>query len=213
MPDPKLDPLKDKRRKKGTQKKDLVSRLKRVRQSIASLTKRIEGVHKDRRKLASTKDPMAFDGCPVPPVLYMVFKDCRDHGISFGIISADRRDGVAQRFGHSSQKELWDCYQNFLATGRCACGSCNPANAPGHSTHEYRDGPNSYPYGSPDGTALKEPWKLGVDFRSNEECTRFCAAAANLGYHFWQPYNSGSELHHGNCKENPIPNLIKRGRV
>lgn len=38
------------------------------------------------------------------------------------------------------QSEFWDCYQNFLASGRCPanCGrsNCAPANRPGTSNHE-----------------------------------------------------------------------------
>lgn len=165
-----------------------------------------------RHKLRHSHAPQGFDGCPVSPIVHAVLTDCREHGINFTVISGDRRNHVAQRFGHSSQKQLWDCYQAYLATGHCNCGSCNPANPPGHSTHEYRDGSGSYPYGRPDGAKLA-PWMLGLDLASNEEASAFCAAANRLGYTFFQPYNTGSELHHVNLRHNPLPTLKKRNRA
>lgn len=204
--DPKADALHDKAKKLGTKKRDLLSRLKHVRQAISAVRKRRSKLHSERKHVTSSKDPIAFDTCPVSPVMDHVLHDCRDAKIPFGVISADRRDGIAQKFGHASQKELFDKWQagvpGFL-----------PANAPGHSTHEYRDGPNSFPYGSPDGSELKEPWKLGLDLRSNDEATKFCKDAAALGYQFWQPYPTTSEAHHVNLKANPIPTLIRRGKL
>lgn len=159
---------------------------------------------KHREHLRRSKTPQRFDTCPVSPILHHVLTDCREHGLHFAVISADRRDGIAQKFGHQSQQELWDLYQS---------GHGNPANPPGHSTHEYKDGPGPYPYPPiPDGKALK-PWMLGLDLASNDQASYFCQAAAHLGYAFYQPYNSASELHHVNLREDPLPNLIKRGRV
>lgn len=171
-------------------------------------------VQRHRQHLRQSKSPKGFDTCPVSPILHAVLTDCREHGIAFGIISADRRDGIAQRFGHSSQLQLWNLYQS---------GQGNPANPPGTSTHEYRNGGTNPKYPGVSGSiayhtkfklgAILPPWALGLDFRSNDEASRFVQAAKGLGYEFFQPYNSGSELHHLCVATNPLPNLVKRGKA
>jgi hypothetical protein len=175
------------------------------------VSKGTKQVQAHRQHLRRSKSPKGFDGCPVSPIVHAVLKDCRDHGITFGIISADRRDGVAQKFGKSSQLQLWNLYQS---------GQGLPANPPLTSTHEYRNGGTSkYGTGTPayhtkfPVGAVLPPWGLGLDFRSNDEATSFIGHAKTLGYHFFQPYNTGSELHHLCIAENPLPNLIKRNRA
>jgi hypothetical protein len=168
-----------------------------------------------RQHLRRSKKPKGFDGCPVSPVVFEVLTDCRRHlDFSFQIISADRRDGVAQRFGHSSQKQLWDAYQ---------AGHGNPANPPLTSTHEYKNGGTNPRYPNVSGSpayhtkfrtgATLPSWALGLDFASNDQATAFIGHARDLGYHFFQPYQSGSELHHLCLADNPLPNLIKRNRA
>jgi hypothetical protein len=165
-----------------------------------------------RQHLRRSKKPKGFDGCPVSPIVHAVLSDCREHlDFKFQIISADRRDGVAQKFGHSSQLQLWNLFQH---------GKGLPANPPLTSTHEYKNGGTSkYGTGTPAyhtefkvGATLP-PWALGLDFASNDQATEFIGHAKDLGYHFFQPYNSGSELHHLCIAVNPLENLIKRNRA
>lgn len=182
--------------------------------SVASTRRR-------RRHLRRSKDPVGFDHTPVSPILHRVLSDCREHlQVRFEVISGDRRDGVAQHFGKMSQKELWECWVHFRDTGRCSCSSCNPANPPGTTTHTYRNGGTVngvtgtpayhtlFPFG-----AVLPPWALGLDLANNDQATALKEHATRLGYHFFQPYNSGSELHHLNMAANPLDNLIKRGRA
>lgn len=179
------------------------------------MAKQSKKVKRHRHHLRHSKKPKGFDTCPVSPIMHAVLTDCREHlRFHFRIISADRRDGIAQRFGHSSQKQLWDLYR---------AGKGLPANPPKTSTHEYKNGGTNRAYpgfsGSPayhtkfaTGATLP-PWGLGLDFESNAQASEFIVHARDLGYHFFQPYESGSELHHLCLAENPLENLIKRNRA
>lgn len=212
--DPKLDALHDRRKKLGTAKHELLARAQRVDRRIATVEKRVKGVHRDRDHLRHSYDPMAFDGCPVSPIVFVVLTDCRKHKVSFGVISADRRDGVAQRFGHSSQDELYIHFEH----GDPGYLPANPSNS---STHEYINGAHG---GTPlpsrgtwrrlaEGEHL-DPQLVGLDLRSNAEATAFCAAAAKLGWKFEQPYQTMSELHHVNLNmtlDQVLEHAIKRG--
>jgi hypothetical protein len=209
--DPKLDALHDRREKLGTKKRNLLAQVQRVDRRIATVEKRVKGVHKDRDHLRHSYDPMGFDGSPVSPVVFVVLTAARKRGVSFGVISGDRRDGVAQRFGHSSQDEL---YIHFIH-GDPGYLPANPSNS---STHEYVNGGNG---GTPAFPSVQfpvgghlPPWALGLDLRSNAEATAFCAAVkAKLGIEFWQPYPTTSEAHHVDMRHDPMPRLVKLGIV
>lgn len=66
------------------------------------------------------------------------------------------------------QAELYECSQNCRST----CSSCNPANRPGTSWHEYGDGIPSAPYA------------YAVDFVVNSALDRLRARAAEFGLVF-----------------------------
>jgi hypothetical protein len=184
--------------------RDLTHRIKDLRDRHGELSDAEKKAKRDG--LLSDYSPEAFDTCPVSHVVALVLDDCRDHGISFGVISGDRRDGIAQRFGHQSQAQV---YAAFLA------GTGLPANPPNSSTHEYVNGGNggTPAFSSAPAGAKLDASKLGLDLRSNAEASAFCAAAAKLGYDVFQPYKTGTELHHVCIRSNPVPNLVKRGRV
>jgi hypothetical protein len=187
------------------EQRDLTARIKDLRKRHGELSDAEKKAERD--KLLTDYTPEAFDTCPVSHVVALVLDDCRDHGIGFAVISGDRRDGIAQRYGHSSQAQAYYGHLN---------GDPNypyPANPPGHSTHEYRRGASGYPFPpGADGSQI-DASKLGLDLRSNAEASAFCAEAKKIGYDVWQPYNTGTELHHVVIRSNPVPNLVKRGRV
>lgn len=156
-----------------------------------------------RRHLRKDYDPISYgrERVPVSPVLNLTLKKVDDLEIvQFTVISGDRRAGVAERFGHSSQKFLF-LHQNDPGF--------NPANPPLTSTHEYRNGGQNPHYPGFVGTpafprmplgAHLTPHQLGIDMASNEEATAFCKATERVGLRFFQPYPTGSELHHVCCR-------------
>lgn len=168
---------------------------------------------KRRKHLRTSYDAVSYGSqtIPVSPILRLVLTECDKLGIPFVAISGDRRAGVAERFGHSSQAAL---YQGFIE-GR---PGFLPANPPGQSSHEYRNG------GAQGGPAFPRiargaklrPHQLGLDLASNAEATNFCNEAARHGLHFFQPYPTGTELHHICCRmgaKDLIRWLVKRGVI
>lgn len=196
--------------KAGTLEPGLRPALLGLRETTRTVVQ-IRKAKKRRDHIRHAYDPHAFDTCPVPPSIYLILGDCRDEGISFGVISADRRAGVAERFGHSSQAALYNHWRNgdpgYL-----------PANPPGSSTHEYFNGGNG---GTPAFPRLAvglhlPPNLLGLDLRSNAEATAFCRAADEIGWHFFQPYPTTSEAHHVCLRmpmEKTVRHLVKRGVI
>jgi hypothetical protein len=166
--------------------------------------------HEEIERLHRSKDPVAFgsDHAPVNHLIAHVLQDVQENGRPFTLISGDRRDGIAQRFGHESQQQVWDDYQ---------AGRGYPANPPGGSTHEYKNG-----FASGAGVAYHTQFKagadlpprgLGLDFASGAQAEQVMADAAKLGYKFFRPYPGGSEAHHLCLEEDPVPVLRKRGRL
>lgn len=163
------------------------------RPSAAARRKRARHTH-----LKTSRKPVKYgsQGVPVSEILSLTFTVCDKLRIPFVVISGDRRDGV-DLFGHSSQKYLWE-HQNDPGF--------NPANPPGTSTHEYRNGGTKNGYtGTPAypniaAGKILGPEHLGVDLGSNDQASQFCGDAAEHGLHFFQPYPTSSELHHVNCK-------------
>jgi hypothetical protein len=144
---------------------------------------------------------IAFDGTPVFHGLALVLQDARDHGWSGRLNSADRRKGVAERYGRMSQYALYVAYWVKHLPGY------NPANAPGRSTHELRS--DGIAYRGPVGRPLAW-WQLGLDVEQADELR---GVLKRLGYAAFRPYTSGSEAHHVNLRRNPRPRLRKRGRA
>ena len=143
---------------------------------------------------------IAFDGTPVFWGLAKALKRARQHGWQGQLNSADRREGVAERYGKQSQAKLYACFTNSEATGSCSCSSCNPANPPGRSSHELRaDGSDAFP--GPVGRVLRW-WELGLDC---SQSVQLVAKLGSLGYAVHRPYSSPSEAHHVNFKADPGP--------
>lgn len=161
------------------------------------LTTRIRKARRRRKHLRTSYDAVSFDGSPVSPVLALVLGQLRSkYGLDFGVISGDRRDGIAQKFGKSSQAQ---CYYGHL-NGDPAYPY--PANPPNSSTHEYVNGGNGGTPAFPRMAvgARLAPHQLGLDLRSNDEASAFCREAGRRGVRFFQPYPSGTELHHVCCR-------------
>jgi hypothetical protein len=169
----------------------------------AAVERRRNQAHHRRHHLETHYDPVAYgrEHVPVPPVLGLTLEKIdKLEIVQFTLISGDRRAGVAERFGHSSQTYLF-LHQNDPGF--------NPANPPLTSTHEYRNGGENPRYpGYVGGPAfprvpmgkLLGPQALGLDLASNGEATAFCRAVAKHGLDFFQPYPTGSELHHICCR-------------
>jgi hypothetical protein len=151
-----------------------------------------------RRRLRAT---VAFDGTPVFDGLALVLQDARDHGWSGRLSSADRRTGVAERYGRMSQYALYVAYWVKHLPGY------SPANPPGRSTHELRS--DGVAYRGPVGRPLTW-WQLGLDVSAPEELR---GVLKRLGYAAFRPYASGSEAHHVNLRRSPRRRLRKRGRA
>jgi hypothetical protein len=204
MPEPTPAELHDTTRRPGTRHHTARARAQQTNQHLRAASRRRKyKARKRRHHLKTHYDPIAYGGqhIPVSPILSLTLRHVdKLHIVSFTAISGDRRAGVAERFGHSSQLYLW-LHQHDPGF--------NPANPPGTSTPEYRNGGTSklspgyvggpaYPKVSTG--KLLAPHELGIDLASNEEATNFCHAVERVGLHFFQPYPTGSELHHVNCR-------------
>jgi GH25 family lysozyme M1 (1,4-beta-N-acetylmuramidase) len=151
---------------------------------------------------------IAFDGTPTFWGLGKALLRAREAGWRGKLSSADRRKGVAEKFGKRSQAALFECAQRKIQTGSCppACsGNCNPANPPGRSSHElFSDG---VAYDVAAGTKLAW-WQLGLDCEASEELLRL---VTRLGYKARRPYSKPSEAHHVNFTASPGPVLPQEG--
>jgi GH25 family lysozyme M1 (1,4-beta-N-acetylmuramidase) len=142
---------------------------------------------------------IAFDGTPVFWGLAKPLLRARRRGWSGTLNSADRRKGVAERYGKSSQARLRWCFERKRDTGSCPCSSCNPANLPGQSSHELCSDAAGFP--GPVGRALHW-WELGLDCSASDQLV---ALLRDLGYKARKPYSSPSEAHHVNFSRDPGP--------
>jgi hypothetical protein len=100
---------------------------------------------------------------------------------------------LLHRYGHSSQRELYDGWRRHLP-------GFNPANPPGFSTHELRSDGSAYPH-VPRGGKLSW-WQVGLDI-DDLHVDRFIAAGRRHGVSIWRPYPGGSEHHHVNLHRPP----------
>jgi lysozyme len=153
---------------------------------------------RDRSARMATRT-IAFDGAPIFWGLAKALQRARDRGWGGTLNSADRRKGVAERYGKQSQARLRWCFEQRRDTGRCPCPSCNPANRPGQSSHELRSDGTAFP--GPVGRALHW-WELGLDCSDSDQLV---ALLKTLGYKIRKPYSSPSEAHHVNFKRDPGP--------
>lgn len=166
-----------------------------LRKAQVAFAKRVIARHTPKPKLTET---VAFDGVPTFRGLALMLADARRHGWSGRLNSSDRRKGVAERYGKSSQARLYAGWIAHLA-------GFNPANPPGRSTHELRS--DAVAYAGPVGRPLQW-WQLGMDVSEPEELR---AVLARLGYAPFRPYSSGSEAHHVNLRRTPSARLKSRG--
>lgn len=143
-------------------------------------------------------ETVAFDNVPCFRGHAIILAECRRHGWKGRLNSADRRQGVAEKYGRMSQARL---YAGWVARK----AGFNPANPPGRSSHELRS----------DGVAYKGPvgrplawWQLGLDLSDSET---FIRVASSRGYSFRRPYSSASERHHVNLRKSPTRQLRNKG--
>jgi hypothetical protein len=139
-----------------------------------------------------------YDGTPVFRGLARALSDARKHGWQGRLVSADRRRGVAERYGKLSQAAL---YAGWIAHKL----GFNPANPPGRSSHELRS--DGVAYRGPMGRPLHW-WQLGLDVT---EAAQLVRVLNRLGYRARRPYSSPSEAHHVNFRRSPYRRLRQRG--
>lgn len=163
---------------------------------------------KHRRSLTST---VQFDGTPVFYGLALTLQDARDHGWHGSLTSADRRKGVAERYGKMSQAFLfsaWVAWSTRRALLRPFTRNSppNPANSPGHSSHELRS--DAVAFRGPVGRPLAW-WQLGLDVSNAPELV---VVLNKLGYSAHRPYRTASEAHHVNLRKSPS-GVIRRRKL
>ena len=127
-------------------------------------------------------------------------------------ISSCAREAAAEpllhELGKMSQKQLYDCAQAKIKTGRCpdACGgNCNAANPPGRSTHERFNDGVAYPAWLP---GLRLPvWARGIDVQ-RDRVSAFCDEARKEGFTVTLTYpHSTQEAQHVNFRKKPAIDL------
>lgn len=133
------------------------------------------------------------------PYIAIVVNDA--HATVNSIYRGQDAAAILHKHGKSTQAEL---YQLFLQ------GRGNPANSPGHSTHELRSDAAAYP-GVPYGQPLPW-WCQGFDV-NDSDVYRVIAAGRRYGWRIWQPYPSSSEFHHLNFAVQPHPTPRTRARI
>lgn len=150
-------------------------------------------------------------GVPMPRGLAFALQHIREHGGLVDLFSADRTEAAIAE--HNRQFATHLHTQQYLVDhqGTAGISAANPVN---RTSHCYRSDGNPVYRDSrgrqiPAGSML--PWyELGIDLADKgkaEIVTNFLAVAHRLGYHFVQPYSSGSEKHHVVCVLSPIPSL------
>lgn len=154
---------------------------------------------------------IGLDGTPIFWGLAKPLVRARERGWGGRLTSADRRTGVPERYGKKSQAALYACFTRSQQIGRCPSecgGDCNPANPPGHSSHELRsDGSSAFP-GHASGSKLSW-WELGIDADDSDGLLEHLKA---LGYKAHHSYpGSASEAHHINFTANPGQLLAETG--
>ena len=134
-------------------------------------------------------------GVPVPRKLARLMRRLlADSGARLqSCYRGDDARALLNRYGHSSQQQLWDGWVHRRP-------GFNPANPPGHSTHELRSDGVAYPH-IPSGHRLVW-WQVGIDL-DDGHVRRFIAAAKRRGCKVWQPYPDGREFHHVNFRVAP----------
>lgn len=201
MRDPILNKLRRRRQRAQNARKRAQKKANVAKRLAAKLRLRIERV-RIRRKPSKLDETVALDGTPIFRLLRLALLDARDNGWRGVLNSADRREGVAERFGKFSQAKLYACSLNCRAD---CYGNCNPANPPTQGTHLLiGDGV----VGSV-GSKLHK-WQLGLD---TSDADQLRAVLNALGYKVTRPYADSREQHHSNFTKSPRDRLIARGKL
>ncbi len=147
---------------------------------------------------------VSFDGVPMFRCQAWALKDARLSGVHFTVNSADRRYGVAEKYGKQSQKALYDGY----AAGK---PGYFPANRPGFSAHELRS--DGSPFYGRRGAKIPR-YKLGIDVvnRPGGDARQLTQWLNDHGYGAKRPYSVNSERHHMSFTKSPATNARKRLR-
>lgn len=154
---------------------------------------------RNRRKYVTTT--VAFDGVPTMRGLALLLENARRKGWKGRLNSSDRRRGVAERFGKSSQHALYRGWSKRLP-------GFLPANPPGRSSHELRSDGNRA-WGRRAGAVLHW-YELGLDASDSD---RLQDELRKLGVDARHIYFSPSEAHHVNVMRDPTDVLIGLGLI
>jgi lysozyme len=148
---------------------------------------------------------VAYQGVPMFRCQAWALHDYVLHGGHLIVNSADRRKGVAEKFGKQSQAALWEGW-NARKPGFF------PANPPGFSSHELRSDGHAF-YG-PRGKAIPN-YKLGIDavHRLGGDAHLVVSWLNRHGYEAKRPYAASSERHHFSFAKSPATNARKRLRA
>jgi hypothetical protein len=111
---------------------------------------------------------------------------------------------LLRQLGKMSQQQLFDCSDAFKKTNVCpdSChGNCNPANAPGQSTHERFNDGKAYAFWP---LGFRVPvWGRGIDVQI-DRVPAFCEEARREGFVVTQTYpGSPREAQHVNFRKQP----------
>lgn len=151
-----------------------------------------------------------IDGCPCPkliaPYIYICLKDSRTTSDSIyrGNDSAARR--ILNAHHKHTQEQLFQISLHGTPAEREAVGLSpggGGVNEPGFSTHELKSDAVAY-RSVPAGDNLAW-WQEGWDMEEPSMCEAVIKAARSHGWIVFQPYHSGSELHHLNFRFEPSP--------
>lgn len=149
---------------------------------------------------------------PVPRGIAFALYHIERHGGMIDLFSGDRTPSVVKDHNKSFHTNLHS--QLYLYTNQWRKGF-NPANSPLKTSHCYKsDGNPAYRVNGKQIRSMGSlPWyMLGLDLADKgkyQDVSHFLQVAHRLGYKVVQPYKTGSELHHVNFVESPIPVLEK----
>lgn len=151
--------------------------------------------------VADLRTTIGVDGTPVYRGIGAAFQAAKKRGWNGTVNAGDRRRGVPEKFGRSSQYALYQCWINRVR-------GCNPANPPGFSTHEQRS--DGFAYRNVPRGGLLEWWQMGTDVSDSGVALY---QLRQLGFCVWRPYSDPREAQHINFCQNPTKVLQKLGLV
>jgi hypothetical protein len=145
---------------------------------------------------------VAYQGVPMFRAQAWALHDYVLHGGHLQVNSADRRRGVAEKFGKQSQWALFEGFRKRLP-------GFFPANAPGFSSHELKS--DGHPFYGSRGRSIPK-YKLGIDAvnRPGGDAKSVVSWLNRHGYRARRPYGTDSERHHFSFEKSPATNARKR---